>query len=577
MKTMKACTWLLLLLTMVFLATVSAAAQPATTAPAATAAATTGVVPQELDSPRATMTTFLEGMHDVRDGKNGAWERVLSCLDLSRLPAGPDAENGQSIAQQLYGIINRIETVDVDTLPDRQLVDSAGANQYLFFPQLDNSEHQKILAKVAGKLPGRIGLRRQSDGRWLFSAATIAAVPDLYNAMAALPEVYTGESAPVISTLGPTFYKTRWWGWVLLLAAIFVGLALGKLLQSVFRKLGTYLKGRDVHVRGTMAHSAANPASLLLFALALQVGLGGLFMLAPLREFSGRVIVFLYIVAVGWFFYNLVEVIDLWLRRLTARTESKLDDMVVPLVRKTLRIFLIIVFTLVVAQNVFGLNITAWLAGLSIAGLAISFAAQESIKNLFGSITVFFDRPFTVGDFVSFEGHDAVVEEIGFRSTKMRTLDGHLVTVPNMKFIDNSVRNITARPHIRRVLDVTIPYDTPAEKIEQAIQILRDLLAEPQIAQAFDLQKLPPRVAFNDYNAASLNIKVFYWYQIGSGRDYWSYLAHCELFNLKLFRAFGRAGIEFAFPTQTLFLASDPARKLTVHAGAPSREEGVDK
>ncbi|NJL30619.1 MAG: mechanosensitive ion channel family protein [Phycisphaerales bacterium] len=189
-----------------------------------------------------------------------------------------------------------------------------------------------------------------------------------------------------------------------------------------------------------------------------------------LFDFTLRIVKFLYLLALGWFLYNLVDVLDLWLTDITAKTDSKLDDMLVPLVRKTLRIFLILVFSLVVAQNVFGLNITGWLAGLGIAGLAVSLAAQDSIKNLFGSITVFFDRPFSVGDFINFEGQDAVVEEIGFRSTRMRTLDGHLVSVPNMKFIDGSVRNISERESMRRVLDVTITYDTPPEKIQRAIQ-----------------------------------------------------------------------------------------------------------
>lgn len=570
---MRTCVFLPMLLTTVLMAGTSAVAQSAATAPATEFSGAPVPAPKELDSPRATMTTFLRGMHDVRAGQSGAWVRVLSCLNLSRFPTGPEGESGQSVAEQLYGVISRIETVDGDALPDRATVDAAGANQYLYFPQLDKSEHQKILAQITGKLPGRIELRRQPDGRWLFSAATMTVVGDLYDAMASLPEVYAGESTPIVGSLGPTFFKTRWWGWVSLLVAIFLGLAGGKLAQSVFRKLGDHLKSRAVHVRGTVIHNAANPASLLLLTIALQIGLSSLYMLPALREFTSRVIALLYILAAGWFLYNLVDVIDLWLRRLTSRTESKLDDMMVPLVRKALRVFLIVLFTLVVAENVFGLDITAWLAGLSIAGLAISFAAQESIKNLFGSITVFFDRPFTVGDFVSFEGQEAEVEEIGFRSTKMRTPEGHLLTVPNMKFIDNSVRNITARPHIRRALDVTIPYCTPADKIEQAVQIVRRLLADPQVAQPFDLQSLPPRVAFNDFNATSLNIKIFYWYMLSHGRNYWTFLEHSQLFNLMLFRAFGEAGIEFAFPTQALYLAADPERKLATKVSSPASSD----
>jgi MscS family membrane protein len=117
-------------------------------------------------------------------------------------------------------------------------------------------------------------------------------------------------------------------------------------------------------------------------------------------------------------------------------------------------------------------------------------------------------------------------------------------------------------------VDVGITYNTPPRKVEQAIQILRGILAEPDMAVAFDLEKFPPRVAMSDYLASSLNIKVFYWYTLKDGRDYWGYLAHGEAFNLKLLRAFNDAGIEFAFPTQTLYVIGEK------EAGDRSQESG---
>lgn len=196
---------------------------------------------------------------------------------------------------------------------------------------------------------------------------------------------------------------------------------------------------------------------------------------------------------------------------------------------------------------------------LGIAGLAVSLAAQDSIKNLFGSVTIFIDNPFSVGDRIVFSGTDGFVEEIGFRSTRIRTLTGHLVTVPNMKFIDEAVENITARPYIRRTMNMTITYDTPPDKIEQAVQIIRDLLAE-----SLDRDERSPRISFNDLNADSLNTRVDYWYLLAEGRDFWTFNEHAHRFNLNLFRAYAQAGIEFAFPTQTLYLAGDPNRQLSV-------------
>jgi MscS family membrane protein len=155
------------------------------------------------------------------------------------------------------------------------------------------------------------------------------------------------------------------------------------------------------------------------------------------------------------------------------------------------------------------------------------------------------------------------VEQIGFRSTRLRTLIGHVVTIPNANIVNEAVENVTRRPHIRRLLNVTITYDTPPEKVEQAVQIIRDMLDnDPDISAAFhDREKFPPRVFFNDYNAASLNIIVLYWFY---PNDWWSYMAHNQMFNMKLLRAYNDAGIDFAFPTQTLYVAGDEKRRLAV-------------
>ena len=113
----------------------------------------------------------------------------------------------------------------------------------------------------------------------------------------------------------------------------------------------------------------------------------------------------------------------------------------------------------------------------------MSLAAQDSLKNLFGSITILFDRPFQVGERIVFAGHDGTIEEIGFRSTKVRTLTGHLVTIPNSNIVNDPVENIGKRPFIRRTMNVTITYDTPRDKIEQAAQIIRDILEEEGIGE----------------------------------------------------------------------------------------------
>lgn len=359
--------------------------------------------------------------------------------------------------------------------------------------------------------------------------------------------------------------QNNWTTWLWLLIAIFLALAAGRILGSVLGHVAARFTARNWTVRSHVVQDLIGPARLALLTLGIGIGLAGVKMGGTLGDFSQRILWLLYSIAAFWYIFNLIAVIDVTLRRITAKTDSTLDDQFVPLIRKTLRVFLVVIGVLFVIDTVFQQDIGAWLAGLGIAGLAVSLAAQDSLKNLFGSITILLDRPFLMGERIVYSGYDGVIEEIGFRSTKVRTLTGHLVTIPNAKIVSDPIENIGRRKSIRRAMNVTITYDTSREKIEQAVQIVRGILDEDDlrdpIHQTIDGDEFPPRVYFNDYNAESLNIIVLYWY---APPAYWDYLDHAQRLNLRIFEEFERAGIEFAFPTQTIYLAGDPKREMAI-------------
>jgi len=239
--------------------------------------------------------------------------------------------------------------------------------------------------------------------------------------------------------------------------------------------------------------------------------------------------------------------------------------MLVPMVRKSLRVTVVILVLVQIAQILSEKPITSIIAGLGIGGLALALAAQDTVKNFFGSVVLFVDKPFEMGDRIVVEGQDGSVEEVGFRSTKIRTLDGHLVTVPNGELANKMIRNIGKRPFIKRIANLSITYDTPPEKVDRAIEIVKEILDGHEGMHP----DYPPRVYFNELNADSLNIIVMYWYH---PPDYWAYMGFTERFNKEVFRRFAEEGIEFAFPTQTLYLAGDQARPLTIgiHSGDAS-------
>ena len=260
-------------------------------------------------------------------------------------------------------------------------------------------------------------------------------------------------------------------------------------------------------------------------------------------------------VALFWFFYQLVVLLDVRLMRWASSTENTIDDMLAPLVGKTLRIFIIIVGGMMVLQNLTGVKIGPLIASLGIGGLAVALAAKDSIANFFGTLTILFDKPFQVGERIVIEGYDGTVENVGFRSTRIRLLNGHLVTIPNEKVVNSTLENIGKRPNIRWLTNIGITYDTPADKITEAVEIIRAILENHEGMHP----DFPPRVYFNAFNEWNLNILVLAWYH---PPDFWLFQDWVQRVCLEIKRRFEAADIDFAFPSSTLYLANEDKRQL---------------
>ena len=261
-------------------------------------------------------------------------------------------------------------------------------------------------------------------------------------------------------------------------------------------------------------------------------------------------------ISVAWFAYYLVEVPTTWLSRQTEKTESKFDDMLVPIVRKSLRVTVVLFAVVSIAQTLSDKPISALIAGLGLGGLAFALAAQDTIKNLFGSLVIFSDKPFALGDRINYDDHDGTIEEVGLRSTRLRRLDGHQVTIPNGELANKSIHNISKRPFIRRIFTVGVTYDTSPTKVKEAKEILEDILNDHE---GLDPKgELLPRVYFSDFSASSLDFKCMYWYHPPA---YWDYMEFSERVNIEILQRFNDAGIEFAFPTQTIHVTKEEGSK----------------
>ena len=298
----------------------------------------------------------------------------------------------------------------------------------------------------------------------------------------------------------------------------------------------------------------SRPFSLLFFTYGIYIVLipllDGLALPSgdnPFQTACGVAVHLISIIVVIWFLVRLVSLVDLQLKRWTKKSDGTINDLLVPLVNKTLRALIIVLGGVIILQNMTGIEIGPLLASLGIGGIAVALAAKDSIANFFGTLTIVFDKPFKPGERILIDGHDGTVESVGFRSTRIRTLTGHLLTIPNEKVTNSSIENIGRRPNIRWLANIGITYDTPPEKIEQAVAIIKEILHNHEGMR----EDAPPRVYFNNFNDWSLNIMVVAWYHPA---DYWAYMDWLEKTCLEIMRRFARAGINFAFPSQTIYM-----------------------
>ena len=384
----------------------------------------------------------------------------------------------------------------------------------------------------------------------------------------------------MVSALGKLLGSTDWWAktinyeiikgnaiwrFLLVLLVVLVALTAGRIVQFIVNRFVLRReKDRSVTIVTLFFKCLSKPISVAIFAIGLSLCKLCLVFedktAVPVIEGISsaaekgwtRITQAVVAIAITYGLYRLVDIIEYYLNRWTSRTETKLDDMLVPVVRKSLRVTIAVIAAIYIIDNILNQDVRSILLSAGVGGIAIALAAKDTIANFFGSVTIFADRPFQIDELVRIGEHLGPVEEVGFRSTKIRTLQGHLVTVPNSIITNSIVENVGRRPFIRRTSNITITYDSGHTKARRAVEIIGEVLTDvPEINT--DPQK-PPRVYFSDFNDWSLNIYMSYWVRPA---DYWLYQQVNERVNLEIMKRFEAEQIEFAFPSQTLYVKKD--------------------
>ena len=340
-----------------------------------------------------------------------------------------------------------------------------------------------------------------------------------------------------------------WWGQnttisIIVSILILVGaIVIGKLLYWL---IGTFAKSLAARTKSglddILIDKLEEPIIYGIVILGFYWGFTRLHFNESVDSFFANVFIILFILNVTWLIARVIDsLIEEYIVPIVTKSESDLDDQLLPILRKTIKAVLWI-FGIVIALSNSGFDVAALIAGLGIGGLALALAAQDTVKNIFGGIMVFLDKPFKIKDRIKVNGMDGVVEEIGVRSTRLRTLEGRLITIPNGQFSDNAVENVSLEPTRKVNISLGLTYDTTPEQMENAMNIIKDIIKANSKVEDDAL------VAFNAWGDFAMGIQVIYYI---SSPDF-IFSAQSEI-NLEILKLFNAEGLEFAFPTQTIY------------------------
>ncbi len=447
--------------------------------------------------------------------------KAAACFDTSQLGAATVATRAELLKQTLDV---RGMYIDVDAIPNEADYKTAAGIHRWRLPELEAVEIVKLGSK------------------WMFSTATIKAIPALHDA------TQPSLRERIMNALPDWAHKQllgiEVWQLVALLLIVLVALALQRIVVFIISTYVRRVTSKLGWVEKAITRIARPVGGLVMAAVFYLFGPW-----LRLSDQADRVIatatVAVAAYSAAWLAYRLVDVLTDWLEVKAESTDSKLDDQLVPLLRKTLKVFIAIVGALFVLQNL-EVDVGSLLAGLGLGGLAFALAAKDSVANFFGSLVVFVDKPFQIGDWVVIAGVEGTVEEVGFRTTRVRTFYNSLVTIPNAKMTDTSIDNYGARRWRRYVANMGLQYDTPPERVEAYLEGVRKIIDRlPGMRKDFYA------VEFNQYNDSSLNVIV---YCFMDAPDWSTEMKTRTQLNLEMLKLAQDLGIGYAFPTRTLHI-----------------------
>lgn len=482
-------------------------------------------------SPRAALAAFFDAANQ-RD-----WTKAATWLDL------PDSlqSDGPRLARELKVVLDHYVWVDMDEVSGEPAGDttdglSRNVEQVALIPGPNDTREPVRLVRTT----------RAGTTRWLVSRATVERIPRWYGA---LPDRWTLEHLPpALLRTGPL--GILWWQWLAL--PLLVALAWG--LGAVIGRLARFILERVVRRTAAewdddLVSRLAGPLTLLSGLLVAEVLLPFLSLDALARARIGRLVNALFLLAVFWALWRLVDVARSVVAHTRWALQSTASRSLLPLAARVTKVAVLAVGAVAVL-SLLGYPVASLVAGLGLGGLAFALAAQKTVENLFGAFSLGVDQPFREGDFVKIEDFVGTVEAIGLRSTRVRTLDRTIITLPNGKLADSRIESFAVRDRIRLACVIGLVYETTAAQMRAVLEgFERTLREHPKIWPD------SMTIRFMQFGASSLDIQIMAWFRTSDWNEF--QLIRQEVL-LSFMEVVEQAGSSFAFPTQTLHVASLP-------------------
>jgi len=485
-------------------------------------------------SPRAAVMAFEAA------GRAGDFAKAATHMALS---APEYVGREEELARRLKAVLDSRLGSDLERLSPRAEGESGDG-----LPA-DREQLGVITTRDGKDIPIRLTRTGRGDERrWLFSPATVAAVDELFED---LPDNWIRERLPEpLRRQGP--FDVLMWQWIALLVLIplsgIIGLILGRPTRAVLRRL---VSRTETKIDDLLLTAARGPIILFWSVLASRTALGWLALPTGVRLFVLELQQALAIIALFWLILRAITVLQDNLAREAWTANQPALRSLIPLGGRIARVFVFIAAVLVTISQ-FGYPIATILAGLGIGGIAVALGAQKSLEHFFGSVSIGVDQPFRVGDWVNINGVEGEIEAIGLRSTRIRTMDRTVVSMPNGQLADTRSENFALRERIRWRAVVGLEYGTPRATLKQVRDEIEALLrAHPKM--------WPNRVVVRlaAFGAYSLDIELFCWVNTTVIDEF---RAVREELMFGVMEIVERNGASFALPTQTIHMAPNASR-----------------